>query len=252
MELLILGSGTCAPTPGRTPPGYFLKAGAERIFIDPGPGAINRLVAAGEDPLNITCIFISHFHLDHCADIIPYLFSYKSCTKPNQRKDINIVASAGFRKFFDQLAVPYGEWIFSEEYEIAIEEARTDNWKGSGVSFITAPMLHSLNAIGFRFEADDGSTLVYSGDTAYCQEIINLSKGADTLLIECSMPDNMLVEGHMTPSGVGQVSVRSEVKKLVLTHINPQQNIELAMQTILDCGYKGEIVVAEDGMRLTI
>ena len=56
----------------------------------------------------------------------------------------------------------------------------------------------------------------------------------------------------MTPSGVGQVSVRSEVKKLVLTHINPQQNIELAMQTILDCGYKGEIVVAEDGMRLTI
>lgn len=261
MELTLLGTGTCAPNRARTPACYFLSIGPTRIIIDPGPGAINRIVAEGIDPYDIEAIFITHHHPDHCADLIPFLFSYKHCLGFQQKKDVKIVAPEGFKeKVFDGLMDVWGEFTLSEDYTITVDEVMDETWEKAGIRYTTAPMLHGANAVGYRFEKiddansarDAGPTLTYSGDTGYCEELIELAKGADTLLIECSLPDKYAVDGHMRPSDVAKAAVESGAKRIVLTHFYPVVDTVKAVASIREGGYEGEIIVGEDGMKVTI
>ncbi len=251
MELTLLGTGTCSPVPERTPACYFLKAGARRFLIDPGPGAVNRLAQAGIDPFSVDAIFISHMHPDHCADLVPWLFSYKHCLGDQLRGDIDIIAPEGFKEFFDNLMIANGQWVLSDNYEIKIEEVRDTRWSQGGVSIISSPVLHGAGGLGYRFERD-GKSLAYSGDTGYCEELIELARDADALLVECSVPDDHDVNGHMRPGEVAQTGIRSGVRRLVLTHFYPVVDTDKVADIVRGAGYQGEITVGEDGMTIEL
>jgi ribonuclease BN (tRNA processing enzyme) len=250
MELVILGSGTCAPNPARMAPGYFLLIGSARILIDPGPGAVGRAVALGLDPYEAEALALTHNHLDHSADILPFLFSRKNCRRGGDMGDIRIFAPRGFGGEFAKLMEVYGRLVVSEKHKIIIEEMGADKWEEPSFSIRSAPVLHSGSAVGYRFSKAGGPSLAYSGDTGYCEEIVELARGADILLIECSYPDGTVKDGHMTPSDVGAVAKESGAKHLVITHMQPELDPAEAVKAIRASGYKGEATVAEDGMRI--
>lgn len=252
MELYLLGTGTCAPNPRRAPSGYFLAIGPTRFLIDPGPGALSRAAAAGIDPFDIEAIVLTHHHLDHSADLMPYLFSYKNCVANRPRRDTRIIAPEGFTDVFGKLLDVYRQWVLSDEYSVSVEEMTEASVEFPGVVISSAPMLHGANAIGYKFEKKGGPALAYSGDTGYCEEIVKLAEGADLLLLECSYPDGAGVEGHLTPSEAAQVALRSGAKKLALTHFYPETDTDAAKKVISDAGYGGEIIIGEDGMKITV
>lgn len=251
MELYLLGTGTCSPVKGRWPACYYLSSGPSRLLIDPGPGALNRMVDAGLSPFDIEAILISHHHLDHFAGLMPYLFSYKNCMEDHGEGYVKIIAPTGFSKVFSKLMEVYGQWIFSDDYDIRIEEMSDSVITNPAFSISSKPMQHGANGIGFRVEKG-GSSFAYSGDTELCDELIELAMGADTLLVECSYPDHKKVEGHMTPKDVAKVGRLSGVKKIVLTHFYPDTDTEDAAKVIADEGFDGEVIVGEDGMKVTI
>jgi len=252
MELYLLGTGTCAPDPRRAPCCYYLAMGPTKIIIDPGPGAVSRIIAAGLDPYDADAVFLSHHHPDHCSDLVFYLFSMKNCLEEPSRDAVKIVAPEGFGKAFDGLMDVFGQWVMTDKYDIVIDEVREDAWEGPGYRVRSAPMLHGANAVGFRFESEGGRALAYSGDTGYCEELIGLAEGADALLVECSVPDDQPAEGHMSPSEVAQTGVRSGVPRLILTHFYPVVDTGAVAGAVRAAGYEGEIVVGEDGMKLTL
>lgn len=252
MDLWLLGTGTCAPNPQRTPACYYLSMGARRILIDPGPGAVNRVVQAGLDPFDTTSIFITHHHPDHFADLIPYLFSYKYCLGGRPAEDVRIVAPEGFGKIFDDLMIVHERWVISGDYKIVIDEVLNARWDEPGARFTSAKMAHGVNSVGYRFEEEGGGVLAYSGDTAFCEELIELARGADALLVECSVPDGTDVDGHMRPSEVGRVGVESGVPRLILTHFYPETDPAQAVDSIRAVGYGGEVIAGADGMKLRI
>jgi len=271
MELTLVGTGTCSPTKERTPACYHLALGPHRILIDPGPGAVHRLARLGLDPLAVDAIFVSHHHLDHCADLLPWLFSYKYCQVMEDAKEAAnsgemnakilrktrrnplIVAPEGFKKIFGGMMDVFGEMIASDNYSIKIEEVmRTDwSWPG-GPSFRSLPMTHFIPSVGYLFRENGGAALVYSGDTGPCPEITELASQADALLVECALPEELGVDGHMTPSAVAQTAIRSGVKKVILTHFYPVMDPKDAVDQIRAAGYKGEIITGEDGMTVRI
>jgi ribonuclease BN (tRNA processing enzyme) len=272
MELTLAGTGTCSPVKGRAPACYHLSMGPHRIIIDPGPGAVNRLTNLDLDPLGVDAIFLSHHHLDHCADLLPWLFSYKygivmeeraasarsggSCgekwPKPS-RRDPMIVAPEGFKRIFGGLMEVYGGMIISPDYQIRIEEVlRTEwDWPG-GAAFRSVPMAHFIPAVGYLFREPGGPALAYSGDTGPCAELVELASLADALLVECALPEHLEVDGHMTPSSVARVAIQSGVKKLILTHFYPPMDPKAAVEAIRAAGYQGEIIAGEDGMMVRI
>ena len=64
----------------------------------------------------------------------------------------------------------------------------------------------------------NGKSIVYSGDTDYCPELIELADNCDLLILECSFPDDMKVEGHLTPSEAGKIA--AETKTNLQTSFN--------------------------------
>ncbi|MDH5678902.1 MAG: MBL fold metallo-hydrolase [Nitrospinota bacterium] len=259
MELFLIGTGTCSPVKDRTPACYFLRAGTSRIIIDPGPGAVHRIAQRGLDAMDVDAIFLSHHHLDHSADVAPWLFSYKYCLEPDSaqsaqpRRDPLIVAPEGFGKVYEGLVDTYGKMLLSDDYKVRIEEVNRTEWQWpGGLSFRSIPMLHFIPSVGYLFKKHDGPALAYSGDTGFCEELVELASMADALLVECSLPDERRMEGHMTPSDIARVGIESGVKKLILTHFYPMMNPQAAVETIRAAGYPGEIIAGEDGMMAQI
>jgi ribonuclease BN (tRNA processing enzyme) len=110
--------------------------------------------------------------------------------------------------------------------------------------------VHRPESIGYRLEAASGA-LVYTGDTEYSESMVALARGAHTMLIECSFPDDAPVPGHLTPSGVARVASESGVGRVVLTHLYPSVDHDLLASEV-GRGYSGEVIVAEDGLRLNV
>ena len=54
-----------------------------------------------------------------------------------------------------------------------------------------------LTCLGFRFETDDG-VIVFSGDTRPCDEVIELARGADLLVMEAVALAGRQWEGSRT------------------------------------------------------
>lgn len=69
-----------------------------------------------------------------------------------------------------------------------------------------------------------GRKIVYSGDTRPSEKIAELAAGANVLIHEATLSDELLEraieEGHSTPSGAARIALKAGVKLLVLTHIS--------------------------------
>jgi len=128
---------------------------------------------------------------------------------------------------------------------VADEVALGDLW------IKTLPLEHTPESVGYRIASPQGRTVVYAGDTDYCPNIVELARGADLLLLECSFPEGRKVNGHLTPSLAGRIAQEAECRRLVLTHLYPpcdQSDIRGDCRKVFD----GEVLLAEDMMRITI
>ena len=112
-------------------------------------------------------------------------------------------------------------------------------------------MNHTEISLGYRITDSRGRSVVYSGDTDFCESLVELAKGADVLICESAFPDDLKVSGHLTPSLAGEIAEEAEVKKLVLTHFYPEcEGTDLAEQCRKT--YQGPLVLAEDFMEIEV
>ena len=116
----------------------------------------------------------------------------------------------------------------------------------------TNPVIHSstTKSIAYRIEYRN-KVFVYAGDVEYCNEVIDASKNADVLLLECSFPDNIKVEGHLTPSLAGKIAAKANVKTLILTHFYPEV-LKTNIKEACNREFKGKIIIAKDKMKIQI
>jgi ribonuclease BN (tRNA processing enzyme) len=107
---------------------------------------------------------------------------------------------------------------------------------GVRVSAILVQHAPVFPAFGFRFDTPDGS-VVFSGDTGPCENVVRLARDADVLVHEVididrlmgrvsRMPNrdavrNHLASSHSAPEAVGEVAKRAGVATLVLSHLVP-------------------------------
>ncbi len=174
-------------------------------------------------------------------------------------KNLDIIGGKGFKKFFKKLSGVYEKWLEPELYKINLSEISNKRIDFENFKVTTKPLAHIKESVGYRIEAEacsersesNGKSIVISGDTDYRKNIVKLGKDADILILECSLPDEKRVKGHLTPSLCGRIAAESNCKKLVLTHFYPScDNVDIA--GICRKYYKGEIVIAEDLMKIAV
>lgn len=131
-----------------------------------------------------------------------------------------------------------------------------------------SPEQKASRSYAFRFEAP-GRSIVFTGDTGPSSRIERLARGADVLVaevidlprIEASLranprdgfPIDELIEhlrqDHLSPTQVGEMAARANVKMVVLSHIVPGWDGETDLSGYtrgIDAHFKGPVHLARD------
>ncbi|MDQ3913240.1 MAG: MBL fold metallo-hydrolase [Actinomycetota bacterium] len=251
MEITVIGSGTVVPRLARRQSCAVVEAGEENIVLDLGNGAVRGMLRTNIDPFAVDRVFFTHFHPDHTSDIVPLLFALKYGAEEERERPFVLYGPEPFEDFFGSIIGVWGDWLLDGFLEISELPHSCPSPLGlPDLSVAWAPAEHNPESIAYRLEAENGA-LVYTGDTEYSESVVGLARGAHTLLIECSFPDNSPVPGHLTPKGVARIANESKVGRVVLTHIYPPAD---AVNLVQEVGkeFDGEVAVAEDGTRFSV
>jgi ribonuclease BN (tRNA processing enzyme) len=254
VTIIILGSGTCVPSLTRSSPSVCMEIGGTPILFDLGAGTMKRLMETGRAVADISHVFFSHFHPDHTGEFVSFLFSTKYPGTYRSQTPFVVAGAKGLKRFFKGLAGVYGHWIAMEPgmmniMEFDITGAAIRDFDSFRIR--TLPLQHIESSIGYRIETKDGVSIVYSGDTDFCDNLITLAMDADLLICESAVPDDQKIAGHLTPSLAGRIATRARVKHLVLTHFYPECD-DVDIEAECRNTYAGPLSLARDLMKFEV
>ena len=251
----ILGAGGAVPTPTHTPAAHLVTVDGDPVLVDPGPGALVRHVRSGEAPRGVDDlehVLLTHLHPDHCADLLPLLFALHSVV-PQRTDPLHLIGPHGLADYLGKLRDLYGSWIEPRRRKLEVRELGPgERFALPGGGRVTAFAVHhprdrfTRSPLGYRFEDTTGRLAVFSGDTGACPGLEEAAAGADLLVVECSTPDELAVDGHLTPSEVADLCSRARPARVVLTHQYPAA-AELDLVDLVGRSWSGEVHQARDG-----
>lgn len=250
MVVTLLGTGTGVPSLRRNPPCILMKFGSKSAVFDSGPGALKSLINAGVDCISLDFIFYTHFHLDHISELAAVLFAAK--IPPDiRKKPLTIYGPSGLKDYYKKISELYRDTLYTDAYAVELKEISDTSFQIDDFTVTTQTLEHHDGGMGYRIVTPQGKVVVYSGDTDYCKEIIELAKGADLLILECSFPDQLRMKGHLTPVTAGKVARQSGVKKLALVHMYPVCD-KYDLVTPCKKEFSGKVIVGEDMMEFDL
>ena len=228
-RLTVVGCSGSYPGPESSASCYLLEADQAgrtfRILLDLGNGSLGQLHRY-VDPLVVDAVFLSHLHADHCLDMCGYYVMRK-------------YHPTGAQPRIPVWGPPGTSGRLARAYDLPPKPGMTEEFDfhahGGPVRvgpFVveTVTVVHPVNAFALKVTVGD-RTLVYSGDTGACRALTDLAEGADLLLCEASFRDGVdnPPDLHMTGSECGTAAAEAGVGRLVLTHIPPWHDRQVAL-----------------------
>jgi ribonuclease BN (tRNA processing enzyme) len=246
VEIVVLGSGTGIPHPRRGAPGLAVLGGRELIAVDLGPGALRALARAGLDYRDLRRVLFTHYHPDHVADLVALLFA----SRHRREGELQLLGPPGLAEVIRGVQGVFGRWVEPGDYELTVRELNGEETSQGPWTIAAARTPHTEHSVAYRLHCD-GRAVVVTGDTAWDPVLIELAGGADLLIAECSYPDELAVEGHLSPSLVGRIAREAGVAEVLLVHMYPEtDSFDLGQECARE--YLGKVTVGHDLLRLRI
>ena len=221
MRVTVVGSSPAWPNPGGAQSGYLVE-GPGRLLLDCGPGVLGRLRADSEWP-SVDAIAITHFHLDHWGDLVPWVWG--AMAGPGaETEPPELHVPPGGRRTLAELAERLGG--FSDMFERTFRLAEYEPGVASevaGFKLLPLRMQHyRMGSYGFRVSNGD-SVLAYSGDAAPGHELVELARDSDLFICEATLEElEPEPRGHLLLEEAQDAFEASGAKRLVITH-RPQE-----------------------------
>ena len=232
VRLTVIGSSPAWPNPGSAQSGYLVE-GEGRLLLDCGPGVLGRLRAT--DSIDVDAIAITHFHLDHWGDLVPWawLAAYGRVT---ERRPELWLPPDGVRELETFADLWGNDRMFERAFDVR-EFAADEAFEAAGFEVEPRRVAHyNLKAFGFRVSSG-GTSLAYSGDSAPTAELADLARGADLFLCEATLARSDAEgepRGHLT----AEEALAAADGPILLTH----RPIELAPPDGLRLAHDGLVV----------
>jgi len=220
MKIILLGTGVAIPQKDRVQSGLIVDAGFDSVYspvlFDCGCGVLQRIYQSGYRHTNITSVFLSHLHLDHCGDLLALVKANWLCDTIK----LNLWGPLGTRQWLDDLLAAYP--YMQDKVDIRITELDSGQVVGvEGLEVECVQTVHALPSLGFKVTSG-GKTMLYSGDTEPVDDIVTAAEGIDLLIHECSFPETFEVTNHTTPGTLAEKIEGTSIGRIVLTHLYPQ------------------------------
>lgn len=269
MRLTVLGCRAGMPADGQASSGYLLETQTTRLLLDCGPGIATALSSVAETA-SLDGIVISHFHSDHCYDLLPIGKSLLSGLAHEPGATVETIRSSGFTPV--PLYVPHGSgdlfarWaglfpvhtfpLLDRAFEIAFDVREYEPGETHVVGEFSVAMHETRHAIpncGVRVESAT-ATFAYTGDTGMTPALHELAEDADLLLTEATLAEPETGDhGHLSGTDAGVIAAKAGVGRLVLTHFAVAD--ESSLEHLRACAaesYEGPIALAAPGARFDI
>ena len=252
MELITLGTGTVAPSAHRSSAAHFVQRNGVQLLLDCGPGTLHRLATFSIPWPSITHVALTHFHPDHFADLPMLVYALKYTTRPPRQDPLVILGPRGVVRLLKSLAEGYGSWLLDPGFPIVIMDVQPgDPFPLDGDLTLEAfHVPHTDESVALGLTAPEGR-LVYTGDTGPSEELARWASGCSLLLAECSLPEAMAMDIHLTPERAGELAQAAGAKRLVLTHFYPPVETPDPARGAAT-RFRGHVTAASDGERFTI
>jgi len=281
MDLTVLGTGGPIPTLNRGGTALVIRVDSDPMLVDCGPKSIYGLLDAEIDPSRIRNLFFTHQHVDHNASF----FHFVIVSWTLGRESLQIYGPDGTEALLDALEAIYAEDIAYRRQlgypadgitDIGFERVDATFETRVGSCQVTAlPVQHSIPTFAYRFETDDGDTIVFSGDTGHISEMVSFSADADVLVhdagigpVRADVPTEGLVwtdytepmaedkraqleTVHSNARQCGAVAREAGVETLVLTHLLPYRDTD-AMREAAAEEFGGTVIVGYDGLTVSV
>lgn len=295
--VMTVGTGCPDTIVGRSGPSSMVQYKGNYFLTDVGAGTTFRLVESGINIGKIKNILITHMHNDHTDGYMKFMI--ESWTMG--RRNTDIVGTEGvkamhnvFRTAFEgDINYRLGKTGTTDGIYTAVDIKEIEGkntFTLDDVKIKTAPTIHAVYNLAYRFEAD-GKSIVISGDTSYSTSLIELAKDADVLVLDIgrTIGDEYLGPGEMkgppkkpktdnngkglidsskmaakdyepvevpgrthgTLEDMSILAARANVKKLVLTHYPPFAVEVAATEARIREFFDGEIIFGQDMLEIT-
>lgn len=259
MKLTILGSGTYQPEKDRVGSGYLIETGQSKICFDFGRGVINRLLESGVHVNQIEAIFISHWHIDHIADLAPLIHITIAAPADlatdwiSRKTPLKVYGPKGtiekVRMLKEIGLLSHKEAPEMEVFELKPgEETKGGDWRLKAYEAIHNPGSFPL---AYRLESG-GKSFAYSGDSTESEGLRKALQGADLGVIEAGWPEEVEPKTHLTGQRTGKFAQEAGVKKLVLTHVAPYYLKNFDPVSDAKKFFKGEVILAKDLLEIEV
>jgi ribonuclease Z len=155
-RFIALGTASQVPTRERNHNGYFLRWDAEGFLFDPGEGTQRQMIFADVAASQITKIFITHFHGDHCLGLAGILQRLSLDRVP---QTVQIFYPASGEKYLGNLA---NASIFTNFASVELNPVSTEGviFRGTDYVIESYKLDHSVESWGYRLKENDSVTLL--------------------------------------------------------------------------------------------
>jgi len=259
-ELVFLGTGGgrfMLVTQRKATAGFRLHTENFKIHVDPGSGALVRTLQQRLNPQDVNCIIVTHCHPDHSADTAPMVEAM--CNGMTKKRGTLIVSHSLMKGDLEEGegGPVIGNYHFGQTGKSIIGKAGNTielEENGEKLSIELIRTKHN-DPSGFGIKIKTGNkTIGYTSDTSYFDELPNLYKGCDVLIMNATRPAGARINWHLCVDDVIEMMKIAKPRMAILTHIGLKFVNEGVMNGVRQIEKETGIVTiaAEDGMKLNI
>jgi ribonuclease BN (tRNA processing enzyme) len=238
VKLTVVGCSPAWPNPGGAQSGYLVEDDGTRVLLDCGPGVLAKMREREEWP-RVDAIAITHFHLDHWGDLVPWVWGAQFGPAHDLERP-QLWLPPGGRTVLAELGERLGRPdMFEAAFEVH-EFQRGVPFSVGEIEVTALKVLHyDLDAYGFRVSAN-GSVLAYSGDSGPSDALAELARDADLFVCEATLEEPNPeggTRGHLAADEADDAFRRSGAKRLLLTHRPKERALDSRFEQVHD-GYE--------------
>jgi len=215
VKLVVIGCSPAWHNPDGAESGYLIE-GTQRLLLDCGPGVFSSLRKRDGWP-RVDAIAITHFHLDHWGDLVPWTFGASfgpGRGSPKPQLWLPPGRAETLRSFTVKLnADPLFDAFSVREFAEGVP------FSAAGFQIVPERVLHyDLHAFGFRVSNGE-RVLAYSGDSGPSPALAMLARDADLFVCEATLAQpEPAMRGHLTQDEALAAHRESGAKRLLIVH----------------------------------
>lgn len=252
-ELIVLGSSAGAPTRQRFPTAYALLVTGKLFLLDCGAPVSTLLYQYNLDPIEVQAVFVSHWHMDHVANLGLLITQNQQLNRSNPLK---IYGPRGTRGKVKRLL--FDSFLLADNlnYKLDLTNAKPGQTYAEALMQVTyfktqhleRPKLKSqfgqkaiacgmvINGPGWR--------IVYGGDNRSPAELAPYIQGCDLLIHEMA---------HHQPEDVARFAAAAKIPNVLVSHLGLEFDRSPAkIEAAFAKYYGGNLIVAQDGTKVRL